>query len=126
MAPGLGDLHTRLREPGKEEAETGDTGARAAALGGFTCGVAMPNTEPPIDSAAVAREVLERRSAASHDDDIVAILQNESERLSQQWLVVHHQNGRPWRGAECLEGRPRRGGESAGLRHVKSTVFIFG
>jgi dihydroorotase len=59
VAPGLVDLHTHLRQPGQEEAETIETGARAAALGGFTCVLAMPNTSPPIDSAGVAREVLE-------------------------------------------------------------------
>jgi dihydroorotase len=59
VAPGLVDLHTHLRQPGKEEAETVETGARAAALGGFTCVLAMPNTDPVIDSAGVAREVLE-------------------------------------------------------------------
>ncbi len=59
VAPGLVDLHTHLRQPGKEEAETIETGARAAALGGFTCVLAMPNTDPPIDSAGVAREVLD-------------------------------------------------------------------
>jgi dihydroorotase len=59
VAPGLVDLHTHLRQPGLEEAETVETGARAAALGGFTCVLAMPNTDPPIDSAGVAREVLE-------------------------------------------------------------------
>jgi dihydroorotase len=59
VAPGLVDLHTHLRQPGREEAETVETGARAAALGGFTCVLAMPNTEPAIDSAGVAREVLE-------------------------------------------------------------------
>jgi dihydroorotase len=59
VAPGLVDLHTHLRQPGTEEAETVETGARAAALGGFTCVLAMPNTDPPIDSAGVAREVLE-------------------------------------------------------------------
>jgi len=58
VAPGLVDLHTHLRQPGAEEAETVDSGARAAALGGFTAVVAMPNTDPPVDSAAVAREVL--------------------------------------------------------------------
>jgi dihydroorotase len=58
VAPGLVDLHTHLREPGREEAETVESGARAAALGGFTTIVAMPNTEPAIDSAAVARQVL--------------------------------------------------------------------
>jgi dihydroorotase len=59
VAPGLVDLHTHLRQPGREEAETVETGARAAALGGYTAVVAMPNTEPPIDSAGVARQVLE-------------------------------------------------------------------
>ncbi len=59
VAPGLVDLHTHLRQPGQEEAETVETGARAAALGGYTAVVAMPNTDPPIDSAAVASQVLE-------------------------------------------------------------------
>ncbi len=58
VAPGLVDLHTHLRQPGAEEAETVESGARAAALGGFTAVVAMPNTDPPIDCAAVAEEVL--------------------------------------------------------------------
>lgn len=58
VAPGLVDLHTHLREPGKEEAETVATGSRAAALGGFTCIVAMPNTEPAIDCASVVKDVL--------------------------------------------------------------------
>ena len=59
VGPGLVDLHTHLRQPGREEAETVETGARAAALGGYTAVVAMPNTEPPIDTAGVAREVLD-------------------------------------------------------------------
>jgi dihydroorotase len=59
VAPGLVDLHTHLRQPGREEAETVETGARAAALGGYTCVLAMPNTTPAIDSAGVAREVLD-------------------------------------------------------------------
>jgi dihydroorotase len=59
VGPGLVDLHTHLRQPGREEAETIETGARAAALGGYTALVAMPNTEPPIDSAGVVREILD-------------------------------------------------------------------
>jgi dihydroorotase len=59
VAAGLVDLHTHLRQPGKEEAETVETGARAAVLGGFTAVLAMPNTTPAIDSAGVAREVLD-------------------------------------------------------------------
>ena len=50
VTPGFVDLHVHLREPGREEAETIETGSRAAALGGFTAVVAMPNTEPPQDS----------------------------------------------------------------------------
>jgi len=57
VGPGLVDLHAHLREPGKEEAETVETGSRAAARGGFTAVVAMPNTTPAIDSASVVREV---------------------------------------------------------------------
>ena len=58
VAPGLVDLHVHLREPGGEDAETIETGARAAALGGFTAVVAMPNTEPPLDDPAVVASVL--------------------------------------------------------------------
>ncbi len=53
VAPGFVDLHTHLREPGKEEAETIETGSRAAALGGYTAVVAMPNTDPTQDSVGV-------------------------------------------------------------------------
>lgn len=58
VAPGLVDLHTHLRQPGGEEAETVETAARAAARGGYTAVVGMPNTNPTIDNAAVALEVL--------------------------------------------------------------------
>jgi len=67
VAPGLVDLHAHLRQPGREEAETVDTGARAAALGGYTAVVAMPNTEPAIDCAAVVREVLDLGTTAVCD-----------------------------------------------------------
>lgn len=58
VAPGLVDLHTHLREPGREQAETVETGTRAAALGGYSAVVAMPNTEPAVDNAGLARHVL--------------------------------------------------------------------
>src|SRR5437660_2431621 len=67
VAPGLVDLHTHLRQPGREEAETIESGSRAAALGGYTAVLAMPNTEPAIDSAAVVREVLDLGAGASCD-----------------------------------------------------------
>lgn len=57
VTPGLVDLHAHLREPGGEEAETIETGARAGAQGGFTALVAMPNTEPPLDDPAVVAAV---------------------------------------------------------------------
>ncbi len=58
VGPGLLDLHAHLREPGNEAAETIETGSRAAALGGYTAIVAMPNTTPAIDCAAVVEQVL--------------------------------------------------------------------
>lgn len=57
VCPGFVDLHTHLREPGREEAETIETGSRAAAKGGFTCVVAMPNTDPTQDSVGVVEFV---------------------------------------------------------------------
>jgi len=67
VSPGFVDLHTHLREPGREEAETVTTGARAAARGGYTAVVAMPNTEPTIDSVAVASFVLDAGRGACCD-----------------------------------------------------------
>jgi len=60
VSPGFVDLHTHLREPGREEAETIETGTRAAVLGGYTAVVAMPNTEPTIDSAEVVAWIAEQ------------------------------------------------------------------
>jgi dihydroorotase len=57
VSPGFVDLHVHLREPGREDAETIETGSRAAALGGFTAVIAMPNTEPAQDSVAVVEFV---------------------------------------------------------------------
>lgn len=57
ISPGFVDLHVHLREPGREEAETIETGSRAAALGGFTAVVAMPNTDPVQDSVSVVEFV---------------------------------------------------------------------
>ncbi len=57
LAPGLVDPHTHLREPGREDKETVETGCRAAALGGFTAVSPMANTDPVADNAAVVHEV---------------------------------------------------------------------
>jgi dihydroorotase len=55
--PGLVDLHTHLREPGREDAETVETGSRAAAAGGYTAVCAMANTSPVADTAGVVEQV---------------------------------------------------------------------
>jgi len=64
-APGFCDLHTHLREPGAEGAETIASGAAAAAHGGFTTVCAMPNTDPPLDEPARIGWVLERARDAA-------------------------------------------------------------
>ena len=64
VSSGFIDLHAHLREPGKEEAETIETGSRAGALGGYTALVAMPNTDPPQDSIAVIDFVREQGKRA--------------------------------------------------------------
>ena len=63
--PGLVDLHTHLREPGKEDAETVLSGSTAAVAGGFTAISAMPNTSPIADTAGVVEQVF--RLGRSHD-----------------------------------------------------------
>ena len=60
IAPGLIDLHVHLREPGQSAKETIASGARAAAAGGFTTIVCMPNTSPAVDNASVVAWILEK------------------------------------------------------------------
>ena len=60
LGPGFVDLHTHLREPGQEWKEDIESGSRAAAAGGYTAVVAMPNTDPAIDTAELARYVAAR------------------------------------------------------------------
>lgn len=60
VIPGLVDLHTHLREPGREDAETIATGSQAAAMGGFTCVHAMANTSPVADTAGVVEQIWRR------------------------------------------------------------------
>jgi dihydroorotase len=64
VTPGLIDVHVHLREPGGEHKETIESGARAAVAGGFTAVVAMPNTDPPVDSPASVGFVRARGAAA--------------------------------------------------------------
>ncbi|MCU0297776.1 MAG: amidohydrolase family protein, partial [Candidatus Nanopelagicales bacterium] len=68
LLPGLVDLHTHLREPGREDAETVATGTRAAAAGGFTAVHAMANTDPVADTAGVVEQVWRLGIAAGYAD----------------------------------------------------------
>jgi dihydroorotase len=60
VAPGLIDIHVHLREPGQSHKETIETGSRAAAAGGFSSVVCMPNTEPPADNASAIAWITDR------------------------------------------------------------------
>ncbi len=66
--PGLVDLHTHLREPGREDAETVESGSRAAARGGFTAVHAMANTDPVADTAGVVEQVWHLGQTAGYCD----------------------------------------------------------
>jgi len=68
LLPGLVDLHTHLREPGREDAETVETGTLSAALGGFTAVHAMANTDPVADTAGVVEQVWRLGQEAGHCD----------------------------------------------------------
>lgn len=68
VLPGLVDLHTHLREPGREDAETVRTGTAAAAAGGYTAVLAMANTTPVTDTAEAAERIYDLGVAAGHAD----------------------------------------------------------
>jgi dihydroorotase len=86
VCPGLIDLHVHLREPGGEHKETIASGARAAAAGGFTAVVAMPNTDPPIDNPAavgfVQAEGLRSRGARVYPSGAITVGQR-GDQLSE-------------------------------------------
>ncbi len=60
VAPGLIDIHVHLREPGQSHKETIETGSQAAAAGGFSSIVCMPNTDPPADNASTIAWIADR------------------------------------------------------------------
>jgi dihydroorotase len=72
VAPGLVDMHTHLREPGREDEETVASGSAAAAAGGYTAVCAMPNTDPVADTAAVVEKVWARGRHAGLVDVVPA------------------------------------------------------
>lgn len=89
--PGLVDLHTHLREPGREDAETIRTGSRAAAVGGYTAVLAMANTSPVTDTAEAAERVLDLGRAAGlvHVQPVGAVTRSlAGEELAELGLMA--------------------------------------
>ena len=90
--PGLVDLHTHLREPGREDAETIASGSAAAAIGGFTAILAMANTTPATDTAEAAERVLDLgRLAGLVDVQTVGAVTKAlgGEELAELGLMAH-------------------------------------
>jgi dihydroorotase len=111
VAPGFIDMHVHLREPGFEHAETIETGARAAAAGGFTSVCCMPNTKPVNDSASVTSYIVERarRYAVVNVFPIGAITKNsEGEQLAAigsmkaAGIIAISDDGRPVMNARVM------------------------
>lgn len=92
VAPGLVDIHVHLREPGREDAETVATGARAAAAGGFTSICAMPNTDPVTDNQAAVGFIVKQgeaaRAARVYPIGAISVGQ-EGEQLAEFGEMVH-------------------------------------
>ncbi|HTT63491.1 MAG TPA: dihydroorotase [Bryobacteraceae bacterium] len=111
VAPGFIDMHVHLREPGIEHAETIETGARAAAAGGFTSICCMPNTLPVNDNATVTSYIIERarKFAVTNVFPIGAITKNSAgEELSAigsmkaAGIVAISDDGRPVMNARVM------------------------
>lgn len=88
--PGLFDMHVHLREPGREDEETIETGCNSAAAGGFTSVACMPNTNPDIDSAEIVRFIKEK--CKEHLVDVfpvaAATLGRKGEALSPMFELI--------------------------------------
>lgn len=80
-SPGFLDMHVHLREPGREDAETVETGCNAAAAGGFTGVACMPNTKPATDSAAIVELI--KAKARTHLVDVYPVAAATVERKGE-------------------------------------------
>ncbi|MFI6481427.1 dihydroorotase [Nonomuraea sp. NPDC050663] len=134
LLPGFVDLHTHLREPGGEEAETILTGTRAAAAGGYTAVVAMANTAPVIDTPALVRRVL---AAEAHADvhPVSAITHGlagtslvDMEPMAEEGVRVFSDDGRCLADPALMRTALRRAGRSGLLvaQHAQDPVLAGG
>jgi dihydroorotase len=112
VAPGLIDMHTHLREPGREDKETIKSGTRAAVKGGFTTVLAMPNTEPPADTAdrvkslkaIIAKDaVCEVLIVGAITKDRAGIELADLKGLKKEGVLAISDDGSPVDGASLME-----------------------
>ncbi len=91
LAPGLVDVHVHLREPGQSAKETIATGTRAAAAGGFTSVMCMPNTDPVVDTPAGVEWVLQRAQAAGNCRvmPIAAVTMGQKGEQLTEFMALH-------------------------------------
>lgn len=111
VAPGFIDMHVHLREPGMEHAETIESGARAAAAGGFTSICCMPNTQPVNDNATVTSYIVQRaRELASVNVYPIGAITKGSQgeelaalsSMRQAGIVAISDDGRPVMNARLI------------------------
>lgn len=108
--PGMMDMHVHLREPGREDKETIETGCKAAAKGGFTAVACMPNTNPPLDDLSTLHYVLNKsRNAPVKVYPIACVSKGEkgeeiSEmgKLAEEGAVGFSDDGKPVKTAELM------------------------
>jgi dihydroorotase len=113
VGPGFVDIHVHLREPGHNWKEDLESGSRAAAAGGFTAVVAMPNTDPPIDEAKVVEEVALRGSeiglvevavAGALTRDRAGVVASDIEGLHEAGVRIFTDDGDSVEDTEVLRG----------------------
>jgi len=122
VTPGWLDMHVHLREPGREDEETIESGTLAAANGGFTAVCCMPNTQPPIDNQEIIQYILDRSrdllvtvypiatiTKGRNGEELAEILE-----LVEQGAVAISDDGRPVMRAEVM----RRALEYARMANV--------
>ena len=120
IVPGLIDVHVHLRDPGFPEKETIESGCQAAAAGGFTSVVCLPNTEPPIDSPAVVEQI---RAKATTTDARVHIVGcgtvgmagdeiSDTQALLDAGVVGFSDDGLPFESRDIMRELLRRSEES--------------